>query len=96
MSTITKVSKPVPSNRMIFKHVFYGHDCTFLIHDDAQILDAQIQENNVCIWTLEDTFKPKKSRIFKVYGTGFIVEDNLIYIATVQQRVFAWHIFEEI
>lgn len=58
-------------------------------------LTVQLQYDEVTLWALVDTEESStKAFIFYVYGTGFEFDDEgLIYLGTVQQKYFVWHIF---
>ncbi len=56
----------------------------------AEILDAQIQNDQLCIWALidMDIEAPAVTRHFVIYGTGKRVALPGAYIATVQHNHF--------
>lgn len=65
----------------------------------AEILTAQYQGNQLCIWAMvNDTAEYKRPTVIRIYGTGHkIPETNLEYIATVQDAgLFVWHIFKQL
>ena len=71
----------------------------------AEVLTAQMQEKNLCIWAMhhiKENGNPEDEivkRKFHVFGTGWDIPDernNHFYIATVQDDGFVWHIFEEV
>lgn len=67
--------------------------------EGAQILSAQIQNGEVCLWALVDTEKPLKNKEIRIYGTGHPYEytdQDAKYIGTVQLKSFVWHIFEKL
>ena len=61
----------------------------------SKILTAQFQGDNLCIWAVCDLSLPQRYRYFAVVGTGnpFYHKKNT-YIATVQNELFVWHVFE--
>ena len=69
-----------------------------LIPFGAEILTCQMQNDIICLWArhceiAEDQLQDCK---FKVYGTGEIIPntDQLrMYMGTVQQNGFVWHIY---
>lgn len=62
----------------------------------AIILSCQIQRGNICLWAEVNTDLNKTSRRFLIYGTGnpILQKANRVFIATVQQGQFVWHVFE--
>lgn len=63
----------------------------------AQILMAQMQNDRLCVWALVDPKATPTQRTFYIYGTGHQIEPDLysaIYVATVQQGAFVWHVFQ--
>lgn len=62
----------------------------------AKILTVQYQNGILCIWALVDLTEPPETRLFALYGTGwdFEYDPSMIYIGTVQNPPFVWHIFE--
>jgi hypothetical protein len=71
---------------------------TLELPEGAEILTAQEQGENPCIWALVDTESPKVKRTFAVYGTGTtgIPDDPGDYIGTFQlcRGTFVFHLFE--
>lgn len=67
---------------------------SFHLPVDFKILSVQIQNGSVCVWALVDTEAPTKTVLFPVYGTGHkLPDDPGVYIGTVQDDNFVWHIF---
>jgi hypothetical protein len=72
---------------------------TIELPENARILSIQLQSDQICMWVLTDTEMDfKVSRVFMVIGTG--TSDRIgefdEYLASVQQGVYVWHIFEEL
>jgi len=65
----------------------------------ARILTAQAQDGIILLWAVCDTYTAPhrmETRTFSMVDTWAIREDDFgIYIATVQQTPFSWHIFEK-
>jgi hypothetical protein len=62
---------------------------------NAEILSAQIQGGNICLWAKVDTSEPLESQSIAIYGTGQELPDSeMTHIATVQMDEFVWHVFE--
>lgn len=65
--------------------------------EGAQILTAQMQGDQLCLWATVNPHAPAEPRIIRVFGTGHqIVGKTVKYIATVQHSGYVWHIFEDI
>lgn len=66
----------------------------------AEVLTAQVQRNEICLWAIVPPGQPNEERIFEIIGTGNpVVVDIGVerrYIATVQQGEFVWHVFERL
>lgn len=69
-----------------------------LIPVDAKLLTVQIQNEKLCLWAMFDEKKHiSKLRTIEVFGTGNLIPPgNRVYISTVQDGVFVWHIFERL
>lgn len=67
----------------------------------AQILSIQCQNNVPTIWARVDIENGLEQRRFHIFGTGQEMSHNdwqtgWHYLATIQQDVFVWHIFEAV
>lgn len=65
--------------------------------ENADLLQVQDQRGAIVIWAIVDPARPRVERVFRIIGTGHtfdLNESSLSYCGTVQQEVFAWHIFE--
>ena len=61
----------------------------------AQLMTVQEQGGELCLWAAVDTEAPKESRTIEIIGTGNpFHEASRRYVASVQQGVFVWHVFE--
>lgn len=62
----------------------------------ATIIDCQKHQDDICLWAIIDTNEPHIFRRIVILGTGHLIPDNnLQYIATVQDRDLIWHVFEQ-
>lgn len=66
---------------------------------EAEILTAQEQFGEICIWALVNPILPKEKREFVVYGTGHKIiyeRKELDYIGTIQlyKGSLVLHVFE--
>jgi len=59
----------------------------------AQILDVQIQYETFCVWAIVDPEQEMVQRKISIIGTGQKVNGGK-YIATIQNSIFVWHIFD--
>ena len=87
--------------KTIWKYEFEVSDMIRLeIPGGGEILKFQLQNGKLCMWILVETEKPKKLRIFVIYGTGQTITVNINteyqYIDTVLQSdgKLVWHLFE--
>ena len=66
--------------------------------EGAEILTVQNQNNNIVLWILVNPNAEKETRIFEVYGTGHIIQQNnkfeREYTGTCQIGEYVWHVFE--
>lgn len=62
----------------------------------AKILSVQVQKSTVTAWALVDPYeKEEEIRHFRCYATGEDFNpENDIYLATVQDGPFVWHVWE--
>ena len=72
----------------------------FLMPKGAQILTAQRQGTDPCIWALVDEKAPQDFRMFRIYPTGYVL-DELVgetykYLGTIQYEggSLIYHLFE--
>jgi len=62
---------------------------------DARLLSVQFQDGKLCLWAMVDTNSWKSHRTIRIVGTGMDFDpDGLVFIGTVQQDGFVWHVFE--
>lgn len=69
------------------------------IPENSLFVDAQMREGELCLWAIVgDDEKSKYSAVIRVFGTGQQVspEGDLMHIATVQDGIYVWHVFEEV
>lgn len=68
------------------------------IPKNGTILHANIQMNELFIWVLVDTNEDTEMRYFQIYGTGHTINsvEKHLYIDTIFQDIFVWHLFERI
>ena len=62
-----------------------------------KVLDIQIQNGFIVLWAIVSDRQPKSKILFKIFGTGWEVDDFPgIYLKTVQDyEGYVWHIFAE-
>jgi hypothetical protein len=65
------------------------------IDPEGEILSVQLQDGKIMMWVLTNPSNKTVLRYFSIYGTGHAIVNEGCYIATVQERGFVWHIFEE-
>lgn len=60
----------------------------------SQPLTAQLQSDQICLWTEVWTFdQPAKEFTIAIVGTGRDLPPGFTYVSTVQQGDFVWHIY---
>lgn len=83
----------------IFKYILKLTDeQTIKIPGLLKVLTAQKQNGSLCVWAIVDQKGPLIKVKFRIYGTGHPFNtDNveLMYISTVQDEQFVWHVFME-
>lgn len=67
---------------------------------DASIIHLEAQGQKPCLWALVDPEQEKEERLFHMFGTGHVLDDDiegLDYIGTFQilNGSFVGHIFEK-
>jgi hypothetical protein len=63
----------------------------------AQVLSAQMQGTQLCIWALVEVGNIDCDRRVRIFGTGNTVklDGNWKFVDSVQERIFVWHVFVE-
>jgi hypothetical protein len=63
----------------------------------AQVLSAQMQGTQLCIWALVEVGNVNCNRRVRIFGTGNTVklDGNWKFVDSVQERIFVWHVFVE-
>ncbi len=65
------------------------------MHVGAEILSAGLDVDSVlCVWTAQDTSQPTVSRRIAIVGTGNPLSDAMMFIGSVTQGSYVWHVFE--
>jgi len=83
----------------IFKYILKIEDTQRMyLPKEIKFLSVQIQYDILCVWARVDEDSESKSYIFHIYGTGQDCSDSLkyLYLGTVQQNSFVWHVFVEL
>ena len=63
----------------------------------AQILSAQAQGKDLCVWALVEPMAPKVCRSIEVYGTGHRIPSRArrhLGTALMSEGALVWHVFE--
>ena len=62
----------------------------------ATVVHFGSQEDTHYIWVeLDPAVTVMEMRVFALFGTGFTICDNMIYIGTTQVPPYVWHCYEE-
>jgi hypothetical protein len=60
---------------------------------NAEILSAQVQNGQICLWFLVDPNMPPRDMTIAIHGTGNPISGEFgNYIGTCQLNGFVWHI----
>lgn len=64
--------------------------------EGAQPLSVQMQHGQPCLWALVNPDAPRRSRFFRLVGTGHPVEEGLGFVGTFQLNggALVFHLFE--
>jgi len=80
----------------IFKYPLPTSKTKVSMPHSATILSVQLQHGIPCIWAMVDVDNDLEDREFWIFGTGHVLPDNPgIYIGTILDGSFVWHIFEK-
>lgn len=83
-------------SRVIWKFHLASMVNVFALPRGAKVLTAQIQAGLKQLWVEVDPGEETEDRTFLVIGTGLEFDAaGLIYVATVQQGPFVWHVYEK-
>lgn len=69
---------------------------------NAEILTVQVQKSNPYIWAIIDDNSPMVERVFEIFGTGILIDDEIEiyrkYIGTFQLESgsLVLHLFERL
>ena len=66
------------------------------MQDGAEIVHVDHQPFGVFVWAVCDPDAPLVTRLLGIFGTGFKVPADGVYIGTAKQGdgAFMWHVFE--
>ena len=88
------------SNFSVYKYKLdYPGETTVEMPLYSQVLTAQLQGSDLCVWVRCSTVAPTVPRKFSVIGTGWDADfdgRDFKYVATIQEgNRYVWHVFEE-
>ena len=65
------------------------------MHENAEILSVQMQNDDLCIWAIVDPESPKVMKHFTFIGTGQEPPNLEIweFLVTIQNGPLVWHFF---
>lgn len=68
----------------------------FVLPGFERVVHVAIQHGTITLWYLaHPTSTYQDSRTFQIFGTGDdTVPDDAVYLGSVLQSVFVWHVFE--
>jgi hypothetical protein len=88
--------------RTIWKFPLAGNDVNNVVMPaGAKVLTVQMQGRDITLWAdVDDKAKANEARIFLIFGMGQPMPKEMgyrnVYIGTVQDRAFVWHVFEQV
>lgn len=62
---------------------------------DSEVIHVDLQDGEPFMWTLGPASSDTEERIFFICGTGSPVQDDWTHLASFQQPLFVWHLFEQ-
>lgn len=66
-----------------------------IMPENAMPLTVALQNKELCLWAEVETDEKLTARLFRVIGTGHPIPENCDWVATVQESLFVWHIYEQ-
>ena len=84
-------------NRTVFKYtvpVFAGVSSSLALPKDAQIIKVDMKGALITLWVIVEPNNERVLRSFIVHGTGHAVHPKGVYVGTVFDGPFVWHLFE--
>lgn len=82
----------------IYKYKLNSQSTTLDLPHDAMILDANMQDGHPCIWVMFNEANENiiQKRKFLIFPTGHsFEEDTVVYVASIHDTPFVWHVFED-
>jgi len=72
-----------------------GADAPVKLPVGAEIIAAQYQHGDLCVWAIVDPDAETEDRPIHVIGTGNPIPDGVSYVDTVQagDGLLVWHVF---
>jgi len=84
-------------NRSVHKYPFVIQDeVTMLLPRGAKIVLVETQNGQAMMWCEVLPGFPMVPRNFRIYGTGMIIRSDCAHVASFQDDVFVWHLYEVI
>lgn len=80
--------------KTIYKYSLKGASTSILIHKDAEIIHCGNHNGEFCIWAKVDADLPLEERTFVIVGTGWEIDDNMVYVGTFFEGSYVWHVME--
>lgn len=81
----------------IYKYTLSKNCTNLVMPTGAKILSVQQQGTRIVFWAMIDPAMPPVTRTFRVLETGEYFEvEGVLYIGTVQEGLYVWHIFEQL
>ena len=79
----------------VFKYTLAVADYQIVVMPvGAQLLDAQMQGNQLCLWALVNLANPAVQRTIAIHETGQEFAKGGTYVATFQTGPLVFHVFD--
>lgn len=84
---------------LIYKYKVDPGPCKCLSYSNFKVLSTGLDPaGELCVWIAVDTLSGPKQIEFLVLGTGWAIpaDRDLVFIGTVKQGPYMWHVFQDI
>ena len=88
--------------KSIWKFELGPNNLKIMIPAGANLLTAQEQHDQICVWAEVDTTAPKEEVLFEVFGTGHVMPEAMgldreyVGTAQIQGGSFVFHVYRVI
>lgn len=81
--------------QVIYKYELSAHYTEIKIPGKGVVLTAQMQNSKPYVWVMIELDQPEEEHCFIAIGTGnqYELNDDWMYVDTIQDPPYVWHIF---